>query len=128
MLPDDPPYRDDRPVGGISVFDPRPRRAGVHDPAAAQIQRHMSRIANNVAGLRFFIGNFPSRHPLRGGITRDAVAVLFVYRLDKSGAVRPVRQARPTCYIRIAYELAGIRRNVASAGTGRRRNRLGAGL
>lgn len=124
MLSYDPSYRNDRPIRCISIFNPCFRRAGMHDPAAAQIHRHMSRIADDVAGLRLFIRNLSARSPLCAGVARDAVAVLLIHGLDKSGTVRPVRQARSACHIRISHKLAGICRDVASAGSCRGRNCL----
>lgn len=98
----------------ISVLNSCSRCAGMHDSSTAQIQRHMTCIADDVACLSSFIGNLASCTSHSSRVSRQAVSVLPVHCPDKSGAVRTVCQARSARYIRVPDELAGIRRNVAS--------------
>ena len=84
----------------------------MHDSSAAQIQRHMACIADDVACLSSFIGNLASCTSHSSRVSRQAVSVLPVHCPDKSGAVRTVCQARSARYIRVSDELAGFRRFV----------------
>ena len=118
------PNCQNRLIIRISVLNSCSRCAGMHDSSAAQIQRHMACIADDVACLSSFIGNLASCTSHSSRVSRQAVSVLPVHCPDKSGAVRTVCQARSARYIRVSDELAGIRRNVASTRSARRGNGL----
>ena len=118
------PNCQNRLIIRISVLNSCSRCAGMHDSSAAQIQRHMACIADDVARLSCFIGNLASCTSHSSRVSRQAISILPVHCPDKSGAVRTVCQACPARYIRVSDELAGIRCNVASARSARRRNSL----
>lgn len=118
------PNCQNRLIIRISVLNSCSRCAGMHDSSAAQIQRHMTRIADDVACLGSFVGNLASCTSHSSRVSRQAVSILPVHCPDKSGAVRTVCQACPARYIRVSDELAGIRCNVASTRSAGRRNGL----
>ena len=124
LLSNDSPNCQNRLIIRISVLNSCSRCAGMHDSSTAQIQRHMACIADDVACLSSFIGNLASCTSHSSRVSRQAVSVLPVHRPDKSGTIRTVCQARSARYIRVSDELAGIRCNVASARSARRRNGL----
>ena len=124
LLSNDSSNCQNRLIICISVLNSCSRCAGMHDSSAAQIQRHMACIADDVACLSSFIGNLASCTSHSSRVSRQAVSVLPVHRPDKSGAIRTVCQARSARYIRVSDELAGIRCNVASTRSTRRRNGL----
>ena len=77
----------------------------MYNKAAADIQRHMSLIANQISGLRLLIGYPGSRASLLIGGTGKTVPELLINTIGKAGAVCPVCQTGSTVYIRITDKL-----------------------
>ena len=96
----------------------------MNDLASADVDRYMTGVTDQIAGFRFTVADALAYACLCTGSSRQRDPESGVYALSESGAVRTVCQARSARYIRVSDELAGIRRNVASARSARRRNGL----
>ena len=95
------------------------------DLSVTDINRNMSGIANQFTGLRVCQTSYVITDITVGsGGMRQGYAEILINAHNKTGAVRTVCQARSARYIRVSDELAGIRRNVASTRSARRRNGL----
>ena len=89
------------------------------NPSAADIDCHMSRIADNIARLRIFIADCLSAAALRIRRSRQGDAKMLVDRHDKIGTIRSRCQAGTSKDIRIPQELARIGHYVTAADSGR---------
>ena len=76
-------------VGRIAVFDPCLGRAGVNDATAAQIDRHMAGIADDITGLCIRIGHGPSAGSLTTRGVGQGNTEMLHHLHGKSGTVRP---------------------------------------
>ena len=91
------------------------RTLRMYNLTAAHINRHMSRIADQIPRLCVGIADCFSAALQRRRTMGQADAKMGKYAHHKSRTVRSVCQACSTPYIGIAYKLAGIGNNAAAA-------------
>ena len=77
----------------------------MNNRVVANINSHMTAVADDIAGLCFRQADAVSAAPKRCGTVRKSYAEVRVHAHDKSGTVCPVGQAGTAIYIRITYKL-----------------------
>ena len=77
-------------------------------PASADIDRHMSRIADQIPRLRIRVADCLSALLQRIGTARQRDSEMLVHQRDKTGAVRPFRQTVAAVDIWITQKVCGL--------------------
>ena len=87
----------------------------MYDLIVADVERHMSGVTYNIAGLCICKASYIiSYRAVCGRRMRERNSEILVYAHDKSGAIRTVCQAGSAVHIRVTYKLQCIISNCLS--------------